>query len=86
MYHTFLEPQSLHSSSLELEQITEGPEDRLELTTSPLMLQQWTPPVGWTGPLPVIYRSFDTLDDLVLMKRNNEENFNALVTGQVRSK
>ena len=39
-----------------------------------------------TGPLPVIYRSFDTLDDLVLMKGNNVENFNALVAGQVREK
>ena len=68
-----------------LEQTTEGPGDPLEVTTSPLVFyHHWTPPAAYTGPLPVIYRSFDTLDDLVLMKRNNEETFNALVSGKVR--
>ena len=66
--------------------MTEGPGDLMGLTTAPLELHQWAPPAGWTGPLPVIYRSFDTLDDLILMRRNNEENFNALVSGQVRRK
>ena len=64
--------------------MTEGPGDLMELTTSPMELHQWAQPAAWTGPLPVIYRSFDTLDDLILMRRNNEENFNALVSGQVR--
>ena len=67
-----------------LEQTTEGPGDPLEVTTSPLELHQWTPPAAWTGPIPVIYRSFDILDDLILMRRNNKENFNALVSGQIR--
>ena len=76
------EPQSLQPHNLE--QTKEGPEEALELTTSPLELHQWAQPPAWTGSLPVIYRSFDTLDDLILMRRNNEENFNALVSGQVR--
>ena len=50
---------SLHSNNPDLGEITEGREDPLELTTSPLMLHQWTtPPAGCTGPLAVIYRSF----------------------------
>ena len=77
------EPQSLKPHNPNLEQTTEEPEDPLEVTTS-LVLHQWAQPAGWTGPLPVIYRSFDTLDDLTLMRRKNKENFNALVSGQVR--
>ena len=80
------ESKSLESNDSNVEQITEGPGDPLEVTTSPMVLHQWTSSAAWTGPLPVIYRSFDTLDDLSLMKGNNEENFNALVSGQVRRK
>ena len=86
LYFKMIDSQSVLPHNTNLEQMTEGPGDLLELTTSALELHQWTPPVGWTGPLPVIYRSFDTLDDLILMRRNNEENFNALVSGQVRRK
>ena len=79
-------PQSLQQNNPNLEQTTEGPEYVQVVTTSSTELHQWVPPAAWTGPLPVIYRSFDTLDDLTLMIRNNEEAFNALVSGQVRRK
>ena len=40
-------------------------------------------PVGWTGPQPALYRSFDTPDGLVLMERFDESNADAFVTGKV---
>ena len=49
----------------------------------PLKLHQWVPPAGWSGPLPIIYRSFDSLDSFVLMKGNNETNCTFLLSGQV---
>ena len=79
-----LGPQYLQPNYPNLEQTTEGPEYSQAVTTFPLELHQWAQPAAWTGPLPVIYRNFDTLDDLILMKRNNEEAFSALVSGQVR--
>ena len=30
--------------------------------------ESWTRPSGWTGPDPVVYRSFDNLDCLTLME------------------
>ena len=79
-------PQSLQLNGPDLEQTTEEPGFVQAVTTSPLELHQWAQPAAWTGPLPIIYRSFDTLDDLILMRKSNEENFNALVSGQVRMK
>ena len=80
------EPEPPKPNNPNLEQTTERVQDLHELTTSPVVLHQWTQYAAWTGPLPVIYRSFDTLDDLILMKRDTEESFNVLVSGQVRRK
>ena len=43
----------------------------------------WTPPCPWTGPYPVKYWSFDTLDGLVLMEGPVKSNFSALTPGKV---
>ena len=44
----------------------------------------WTPPFGWTGPDPVLYRSFDNMDGLMLMEGTERKNSSTLVPGQVR--
>ena len=41
---------------------------------------------AWSGPTAVIYRSFDTLDNLTFMEGNAEGNFAALVPRKVRSR
>ena len=46
----------------------------------------WTPPCPWTGPHPVRYWSFNTLDGLTLMEATVQRNFNALITGRVKKK
>ena len=43
----------------------------------------WTPPGGWNGSLPVVYRSFDTLHCLQEMEGAVPSQFGALVTGKV---
>ena len=43
----------------------------------------WTPPCPWTGPYPVKYWSFDSLEGLALMEGNVQTNFNALTVGKV---
>ena len=35
----------------------------------PAFVETWTAPNGWDEPVPVFYKSLDTLDDLVLMER-----------------
>ena len=42
----------------------------------------WVPPSGWTGPNPVVYRSFDTLDYITTMEGTEETN-NPLTQGKV---
>ena len=44
----------------------------------------WTQPIGWSGPQPVLYWSFDILDGSTLMEGNEAASFNALVPGKVR--
>ena len=41
---------------------------------------------AWSGPTAVIYKSFDTLDNLTLMEGNAEGNYSALVPGKVTSR
>ena len=44
----------------------------------------WPEPDGWTGPDAVLYFSFDTLDDdLVLMEGTQQMDFDALADGKV---
>ena len=38
----------------------------------------WSEPEGWTGPEPVLYWSFDTLDGLTLMEKTQQADFDAL--------
>ena len=45
---------------------------------------RWPQPDGWTGPDPVRYWSFDTLDDLTLMEENQQADYDALIDGKVR--
>ena len=42
----------------------------------------WIPPSGWTGPDPVVYRSFDTLDYITIMEGDQETNI-PLIEGHV---
>ena len=44
----------------------------------------WDPPSGWTGPDPVVYRSFDCPDGLMMMEGNKTANL-TFVTGEVLS-
>ena len=41
-------------------------------------------PAGWTGPFPVLYHSFDTLEGLTF-NEGHGNNASALVTGMVNS-
>ena len=43
----------------------------------------WTSPSGWNGTDPILYRSFDNMDGLVLMEATLQKNYAALVAGQV---
>ena len=43
----------------------------------------WTPPMCWTRPEAILYWSFDTADDLVLMQETTRVNFFSLVLGKV---
>ena len=50
-----------------------------------LILTDWVPPCGWTGPTAALYYHFDTLDGLTLMAGTTENNFTALTSdGMVR--
>ena len=42
----------------------------------------WVPPSGWTGPDPVVYKSFDCPYVLNMMEGNKQADF-PLVPGQV---
>ena len=44
----------------------------------------WDPPAGWTGPDPVVYRSFDNLECITLMEGTEEANF-SLISGKVQN-
>ena len=44
---------------------------------------RWSEPDGWTGPDPVLYWSFNTLDDLTLMEQTQQVDFDALTDGNV---
>ena len=37
-------------------------------TSTKVSCKPWTPPSGWTGPSAALYRTFDSLDGLVLME------------------
>ena len=43
----------------------------------------WSEPDGWTGPEPVLYWSFNTLDDLMLMEETQQVDYDALTDGKV---
>ena len=43
----------------------------------------WTTPSDWNGTVPVLYRSFDNMDGLVLMEATVQKNYAPLVSGQV---
>ena len=43
----------------------------------------WTKPVGWTGPVPILYWSLDNLQGLVLMEGTQQKEYDALTEGKV---
>ena len=43
----------------------------------------WSEPEGWTGPDPILYWSFNTLDDLTLMEETQQADFDVLTDGKV---
>ena len=43
----------------------------------------WSEPDGWTGPDPVLYWSFNTLDGLTLMEETQQADYDALTDGKV---
>ena len=43
----------------------------------------WSEPEGWTGPDPVLYWSFNTLDGLMLMEETDQAVYDALTDGKV---
>ena len=43
----------------------------------------WLEPDGWTGPDPVLYWSFNTLDGLTLMEETQQADYDALTDGKV---
>ena len=45
---------------------------------------KWTEADGWTGPEPVLYWSFDSLDGLMLMEGTEQRDYDALTEGKVR--
>ena len=50
-----------------------------------LILTDWVPPCGRTGPTAALYYHFDTLDGLTLMAGTRQSNFTALTSeGKVR--
>ena len=44
----------------------------------PDQTETWTSPSGWTGAEPVVYKSFDTLDYLLLMEGTMQAGFNPI--------
>ena len=48
-----------------------------------LLLENWMPPNGWTGPTPVVYRSFDSSHDLVCIERGAQSNHIPQTCGKV---
>ena len=42
----------------------------------------WFSPPDWTGPCPVVYKSFDNLEGITLMEGNQNVNF-SLIQGKV---
>ena len=44
---------------------------------------EWMQPIGWSGPEPVLYWSFDSLEGMVLMEGTEQEDYDALTEGKV---
>ena len=44
----------------------------------------WIPPLGWTGPTPALYCSFDTTNELNLMAGMQQSDISPLVSGKVK--
>ena len=63
-----------------------GTSELVDQTTSLMVTGgTWNQPSGWTGPPAVLYRSFDSLDGLVLMEGTEPAEINPvhLVSGKV---
>ena len=54
-----------------------------ETIKSTVSCDNWNPPSGWTSSCPVLYRSFDNADGLVLMEGTTSVNSASIVIGQV---
>ena len=50
------------------------------------LIELWSQPPGWTGPQPIRFWSFDTLDGVIRMVGTQPNDFsNAQISGQVRN-
>ena len=54
-----------------------------ESTIATLQCETWNPPTESTAPCPVLYRSFDNADGLMLMERTTSVSTVPIVSGKV---
>ena len=54
------------------------------ISKTTFFVERWTPPSGWSGPTPILYRSFDSPPGITLREGSGGQGGPTLVSGKVK--